>query len=69
MTIRNVKNPTYNKNGSIDCIVTIDGIGDVPFTASPNDSEAHGREVFQRIINGEFGAIAPYTQTLEEFKR
>jgi hypothetical protein len=33
---------------------------EVPFTAAPNDSEAHGREIYQRIVAGEFGEIAPF---------
>ena len=32
--------------------------GWITFAASPNDSEAHGRELYQRAIEGEFGAIA-----------
>lgn len=34
--------------------------GYLPFTASPNDVEAHGRDLYNRIINGEFGTIAEY---------
>jgi hypothetical protein len=33
---------------------------EVPFTASPYDSEPHGREVFQKIVAGQFGEIAPF---------
>lgn len=29
-------------------------------TASPFDTEAHGRQLFQRALAGEFGEIAPY---------
>lgn len=32
----------------------------VQFCAMPSDVEAHGREIFQRASDGEFGAIAPY---------
>lgn len=42
---------------NIDLWVTFEGIGEVPFTASPNDSEAHGREIHERALSGEFGAI------------
>lgn len=34
--------------------------GELPFTASPNDVEEHGREIFSRCIIGEFGEIQPY---------
>lgn len=32
----------------------------VPFTASPNDPEPHGRELFERAVAGEFGPIADH---------
>ncbi|QJP11838.1 tail fiber assembly protein [Pseudomonas multiresinivorans] len=43
----------------ISLLVTFEGLGEVPFTATPNDGEAHGREIFQKAIAGEFGDIAP----------
>jgi hypothetical protein len=33
---------------------------EVPFTASPQDVEQHGRALYQRLISGEFGAIHPH---------
>lgn len=46
----------------IDCEVTIAKFGAevLPFTASANDSEAHGRLLFQKISAGEYGPIAEY---------
>lgn len=45
----------------IDCIVKFSHINEeVIFTASKNDVEAHGREIYERIMNGEFGPIAPF---------
>lgn len=35
-------------------------LGYLPFTANPNDTEAHGVDLYNRIINGEFGTIAEY---------
>ena len=32
----------------------------VPFNASPADIEAHGKELYVRAFNGEFGTIAEY---------
>jgi hypothetical protein len=32
----------------------------MPFTASSNDCEAVGRNIYQRAINGEFGGIEEY---------
>ena len=39
------------------------------FAANPMDSEAHGRDLFQRSLNGEFGKIEEFSAvkpTLEE---
>lgn len=46
----------------IDCEITTSQFGDevLPFTASPNDCEAHGRALFERIVAGEFGPIGEY---------
>ena len=40
--------------------------GYLPFTANPNDTEAHGVDLYNRIINGEFGTIAEYVAPVEE---
>ena len=34
---------------------------DLPFTANPNDVEAHGRDIFARAKAGEFGQVADFT--------
>jgi hypothetical protein len=34
---------------------------DLPFTANPNDVEAHGRDIYARAVAGEFGQIAPFS--------
>ena len=46
----------------IDCVITTSQFGDeeLPFTASLNDVENHGRVLFERIFAGEFGSIAEY---------
>jgi hypothetical protein len=49
----------------IFCKVTFETIGEVPFSASPDDSEAHGRDIFARAKAGEWGAVAPYVQPPE----
>lgn len=51
--------------GRVDCVVTFEDdagniIGPVPFTASPDDVEAHGREIYQKAIAGEFGPVGAY---------
>ena len=42
----NYKNPTYNANGTIDMEINHPVYGPIPFTASPDDPEEHGRLLF-----------------------
>ena len=51
------RNPTYNAVGSIDCEINHSQLGWIPFTASPDDPEQHGRDVYTEAIQGE---VAPY---------
>jgi len=44
----------------INCSVDFTSAGILPFTADKNDVEAHGREIFERAVAGDFGAIADY---------
>lgn len=44
----------------INCQVTFDTLGTIPFTATATDYEAHGAEIFSRAVAGDFGAIAAY---------
>jgi hypothetical protein len=46
----------------IDCDITTSQFGDevLPFTASANDVEAHGRAIFADIVAGNYGEIAEY---------
>lgn len=45
-------------------------LGEIPFTAMPNDVEAHGRAVFERAKNGEWGPVAePPAKTREQLER
>jgi hypothetical protein len=45
----------------INCIVKFSKFDiEQPFSANKNDPEEHGREIFARLISGEFGTIAPY---------
>lgn len=53
------RNPTYNKDGSIDLEIEHPAFGWIPFTASATDVEAHGRDLFKRAAAGEFGPVAP----------
>jgi hypothetical protein len=56
----NYRNPIYTENGSIDCEIEHPDYGWIPFTASPDDCEAHGRELFAHIkANDKVEAYVP----------
>lgn len=51
----------------IDLTVRFEEIDeDLPFTATPNDTEEHGRDIFERAKKGEFGVIAEWTPPTTE---
>lgn len=64
MNYSSVTSPTWAnaEHSLIRCDVNFDAFGGevVPFAASPNDVEAHGREIFERCVAGEFGPIGAY---------
>jgi hypothetical protein len=41
-----MRNPTFTASGAIDCEIEHPQFGWIPFTASPDDVEPHGREVY-----------------------
>lgn len=49
----------YNKT-SIDVMWHHPEHGEIPFTATPDDSEAHGREIYSLAKGGKFGEVSPY---------
>lgn len=60
----NYRNPIYNRFNTIDCEIDHPKFGWSPFTASPNDPEEHGRELYHRIK--EDGNISPYVPPSKE---
>jgi hypothetical protein len=61
MNYTKVESPKWNQeNTEIECIVTFDYIGAVPFNATPNDLHTHGVEIYNRCVAGEFGPIADW---------
>lgn len=54
------RNPIYTADGAVDLELEHPQYGWIPFTASPDDLEAHSRELYARAIAGEFGPVAPY---------
>ena len=68
MDFTNVKNLKWanKEHTAIDLECNFSHLKDeaVPFTASPNDTEQHGRDLFQKAVNGEFGEIAEYVKPI-----
>ena len=54
------KNPKYNQAGTIDLEIDNPKYGWIPFTASPDDVEQHGRDFYEQAIAGNFGPISAY---------
>lgn len=63
-TLTSLRNPRWAnaEQTMIDCEITTSQFGDevLPFTAAKNDSEAHGRAIFDDIVAGKYGAIGEY---------
>lgn len=57
-----IRNLVYSSadNSTIDVEMNHPEYGWIPFTASPDDIEQHGRDLYARAIAGDFGPIAPY---------
>lgn len=41
-------------------------LGYLPFNANPNDTEAHGVDLYNRCVAGEFGTVAEYVEPVTE---
>ncbi len=52
------RNARYNAHGGIDCEILHPRWGWIPFTASPDDVEEHGRAIYAAIVAT--GDAAPY---------
>jgi hypothetical protein len=73
LTVLNARDPVWNDAAqtSLNLWVTFEEtaetLGEMPFTASPADNEAYGRELFERAVALEFGPIAePSTPALAQ---
>ena len=62
MQIKNVKTPQWAnaEHTLLDVTLETDTYGEIPFSASPDDVEAYGREIFEDAVAGKFGIIAEY---------
>jgi hypothetical protein len=63
MQLEYAKNPVWAnaEHTLIDLTIKWDAIAEeLPFTASPTDTEAHGRAIFAAAAAGDFGPVAEY---------
>jgi len=64
MKYTDVKNPRWAnaEHTLINCSVNFTHLPEeyVSFTASENDVEEHGKSIYQKLINGEFGIIEEF---------
>lgn len=66
MKILVAKDGAYNEDGTINCLVHFAGFDDfIPFTASPNDTEEHGRQLYADLKASKYGPVTPFTVTPE----
>lgn len=66
MNLTEARNPKY-KNAEetlIDIEVKFQELGDqwLPFTANPDDTVAHGVDIYNRAVAGEFGEIESFVE-------
>jgi hypothetical protein len=65
-TLTSVTNPRWinAEHTAIDCYITTSQFGDevLPFTASANDPEPHGRAIFAALVAGQYGPISEFVQ-------
>lgn len=54
-----IRNPVATVCGKIDCEIKNPMLGWIPFTASADDPEDFGRDIYARAVSGEFGTVAP----------
>lgn len=65
MNYLNVKNPIWadKENTSIKCMVTFEGIGEVPFLADPKDTiNPNSKVIFDECVSEKWGYISDYVE-------
>lgn len=67
MKITNITNPTWAnaEHTIVNATVTHSEFGEIPFSASQNDVEEHGRAIFADAVAGKFGVVAEYVAPVE----
>jgi hypothetical protein len=69
LNLKYANNPKWvdEAHTSIELTVRFEEIAeDLPFHATPDDNEEHGRDIFERAKGGEFGVIAEWTPPTTE---
>ena len=64
MYVEYAKNPEWADEAQTVINLTVKFVGqneELPFSATPNDTTKHGRDLFSRAIAGEFGVIGAFT--------
>lgn len=58
----NARNPKYvnEEMTALDLDIDHPQYGTITFTASVNDSEQLGRDLFQQAVEGQYGEISPF---------
>jgi len=66
MKFTTVTDPVWADAGhtAINCTVTFDDIGAVPFTASAADHYPHTMLIYSRALAGQYGPIAPFVASV-----
>ena len=75
-TLIGAKNPVWGDENNtfinLDCkfshyanIGMTENDGYYPFTASPDDTEAHGKQIFEKAKAGEYGTVGDYVAPKE----
>lgn len=70
MKYTDVKNLSYANEDKtlITCDVKFELFSDyIPFTASPDDTEGHGRSIYTECIAGNYGNIGDYTSPVIDY--
>jgi len=61
LQIKNARNPKYTEDGNIEVEIEHPQYGWIPFTASPDDCEEHGRQIYKECMESKHGKVANYT--------
>lgn len=56
------RKPIFTRDAGVDCEVEHPKYGWIPFHATPDDVEPHGREIFAACMAGEVAPYVPPTQ-------